>query len=386
MGKSIEKSTKGNMENRMYFMDNLRAFIILLVIVFHVAIGYMAPAPEWWYVVDIKSHPVFNLFVMTTDVFIMPILFLLAGYFTMPVLEKQGMSTFLREKFFRIVLPWIAGVLFLAPAITYMIWYSRTSTPPAYFTYLITNFFSAATFNHAHYWFLGDLAWFFVFFAAIYKAFPSLFQRKAEASSPSFVFLVLFGLVTAATFFIANFYFYADEWFSRLYIISFQPTRFFLCACYFALGIHAWQNRWFTEEGYMPHFSYWMSASVITMLVFTYYRITFTNTTPIALKAGHAILHSFFCLTTVFGFISFFHKDFNSKGYLWRRLSANSYRIYYIHQFVVLPIAYMVQKFDVSVWVKYFSVSAICLVSCFMLSEYVIGKVMFQKYEKILVK
>ncbi|SFM22777.1 acyltransferase family protein [Pelosinus propionicus] len=384
MARGAEKGNKGTSGNRMYFMDNLRSFIILLVIAFHVAIGYMAPAPEWWYVVDSKSNPIFNIFVMTTDVFIMPILFLLAGYFTMPVLKKQGMSRFLREKFFRIVIPWIAGVLFLAPAITYMIWYSRTSTPPAYFNYWMTNFFSAATFSHAHYWFLGDLTWFLIFFSVLYKRFPTVFQRNEKVSSPSFGFLVLFGLGTAATFFIANLYFYADAWFSRLYIISLQPTRFFLYVCYFALGIYAWLKRWFTELGYMPRFEYWMSSSVIAMLAFVCYRITFTDTTPILLRAGHAILHSFFCLTTAFGFISFFHKDFNRKGDLWRRLSANSYRIYYIHQFVVLPIAYMVQKLEFSVWVKYFSVSIISVLSCFIISEYVIGKVLYRKHEKTL--
>lgn len=370
----MEKKANGNNENRMYFMDNLRAFIVLLVIVFHVAIGYMAPAPEWWYVVDIKNHQIFNLFVMITDVFIMPIMFLIAGYFTVPVVQKQGMSNFLREKLFRIVIPWISGVLFLAPAITYMIWYSRTSTPPAYFTYLITNFFSAATFNHAHYWFLGDLAWFFLFFAAMYKMVPSIFQRKVKASPPSVWFFVIFGLVTAATFFTANLYFHADEWFSKLYLISFQPTRFLLYVCYFALGIYAWRNRWFTESGYMPRCSNWNSLAVIMVLVFTYYRITFGDTSPMALKAGHAVVHSFFCLSAVFAFITLFHKHINSKGYVWRRLSANSYRIYYIHQLILLPIAYMAQKLELSVWVKYLSVSAICLVLCFLVSEYVLGK------------
>jgi hypothetical protein len=333
----------------------------------------MAPAPQWWYVIDIKSHPIFNLFVMITDVFIMPIMFLLAGYFTVPVLQKQGMGTFLREKIIRIVIPWIAGVLFLAPAITYMIWYSRTSTPPAYFTYLFANFFTAATFNHAHYWFLGDLAWFLLFFVAIYKMAPSMFQRKVEASVPSAWFFVRFGLVTAATFFTANLYFHADEWFSRLYLISFQPTRFLLYVCYFALGIYAWRNLWFTEAGYMPRFTNWTRLAIVMLSVFAYYRITFGDTTPLVLKAGHAILHSFFCLTAVFGFITLFHKNVNSKGYIWRRLSANSYRIYYIHQLILLPIAYMAQKLDVSVWVKYSSVSVISLVLCYIVSEYVIG-------------
>ena len=33
---------------RLYFLDNLRAFVIVMVIVVHASITYMAYAPEWW--------------------------------------------------------------------------------------------------------------------------------------------------------------------------------------------------------------------------------------------------------------------------------------------------------------------------------------------------
>jgi hypothetical protein len=40
---------------RLYFLDNLRSFIILLVVVFHASMSYMLFAPKWWYVVDTKQ-------------------------------------------------------------------------------------------------------------------------------------------------------------------------------------------------------------------------------------------------------------------------------------------------------------------------------------------
>ncbi len=362
------------MNSRMYFFDNLRAFIVLLVIVFHVALGYMDPPIKWWYVNDTQHNPIFNVFVMNTDVFIMPIMFLVAGYFTIPVLQKKGMNTFVKEKFFRIIVPWIAGVLILAPAITYMIWYSRTSTPPAYMSYLFANFFTAVSFNHAHYWFLGVLSWLYAICIVMYQVNPAIFQKKVAPAKPSAGFLFFFALLTGAAFFIPNLFFHADAWLSTLYVISFQPTRLFIYVCYFFLGIYAWRNQWFTESGYMPSVTCWGSLALLMMLVFSYYRITVVNTAPMALKAGHALVHAFFCLTIAFAFIAFFHKHVNSKAYLWRRLSANSYTIYYIHQGIVLPITYMVQKMALSIWVKYFSVAITCVVLCFLVSEYVIEK------------
>ena len=98
------------------------------------------------------------------------------------------------------------------------------------------------------------------------------------------------------------------------------------------------------------------------------------TTESITLKAGHALVHSFFCLTAVFAIIGLFKKYCNSKVYLWRRLSANSYSIYYIHQFVLLPIAYLVQKIELNIWIKYLLVSVISVILCFLVSEYIIGR------------
>ena len=361
--------------SRMYFLDNLRGFIILMVVIFHVAIGYMTRPPEWWYVIDIKKNPLFDLFVMTTDVFIMPILFFIAGYFALPVLIKKGTAAFWRSKFFRIVVPWVVGVLLFAPLITYSIPFSRTATPPSYISFW-ANFFGPPIFNHAQYWFLGVLAWFFLLLTVVYTIAPSSFQRKALPSSPSLVNFLLFGIVTAITFFVANLYFQVDEWVSAAYVAHIQPTRILLYLCYFGLGIHAWRSLWFTEAGYNPLSKHCFFTSILMLVIFTAYRVVFSDTTPVMLKVGHALVHSFFCLAATFGFMVLFRDFFNSDAYLWRRVSANSYIIYYIHHFVLLPLAYMVQKIEALVWIKYISVSILSVVLCYLISEYIIGRIL----------
>lgn len=65
--------------SRMYFLDNLRSFIIMLMVVFHGALAYMVYAPEWWYVVDHQKNLFFDLFVVFADNFIMPIMFFISG-------------------------------------------------------------------------------------------------------------------------------------------------------------------------------------------------------------------------------------------------------------------------------------------------------------------
>jgi len=368
---------QGKTSKRMYFLDNLKAFVILLMVVFHVGLGYMSPPIEWWYVNDTQKSGFFNLFVMETDVYIMPIMFLLAGYFALPVLIKKGTVEFWRDKFWRIVLPWVGGVLLLAPPIAYSIIFSRTPTPPSFFSFW-GNEFWGDFFQHAHYWFLGILTVFFLILTVLYKLNPHYFQKSFQGEKPSNGFFLLFVLLSALPFFLAKLVFPSDLWFNKWYIISFQPERIGLLACYFGLGVYAWKNAWFTSEGYNPKVLGWSMAAIIMLFVFLAYRIAFTfgpNVLPIY-KAGHALVFSVFCLTATFAGIAVFHKFINSDAYLWRRLAANSYIIYYIHQFIVIPLAYTVQQLQVNVWLKYFGVAITAVILCFLVSEYIVNPVL----------
>ena len=92
-------------KRRIFFLDNLKAFIVCLMIVFHAAMCYMAYAPEWWYTVD-KADPkfAFTLLVLWADIFIMPVMFFISGYFGIMSLSKQTGAQFWKSKLLRIVL------------------------------------------------------------------------------------------------------------------------------------------------------------------------------------------------------------------------------------------------------------------------------------------
>jgi glucans biosynthesis protein C len=79
--------------------------------------------------------------VLLLDVPIMPILFFLAGYFALRSLQKRGTWLFLKDKLVRIGIPWIFGALFLAPLITYMIYFSR-GMPTSFLEFWRTDFWT----------------------------------------------------------------------------------------------------------------------------------------------------------------------------------------------------------------------------------------------------
>ncbi|GMA98869.1 acyltransferase family protein [Pelosinus sp. IPA-1] len=364
-------------KERVYFFDNLKAFIILLMVVFHIAMGYTTWDLKWWTVNDIQKHKFFDLFVLETDVYIMPIMFMIAGYFAPMVLVKKGLTTFFQDKFKYIVLPWIGGVLFIAPFISYSSFLSRTDTPPNFFSFWRNDFWGPF-YQQAHYWFLGILALFFLLLTIAYSFNPGYFKKSTNISVPSIWFFPAFALLTTAAFFIGNLFFWNDAWVNVKFIFMVQPVRFILHLCYFGLGVYAWKHSWFTHQGYNPGLFTWGSSAIIMLFVFLAYRVLFTlmPDVPTVFKAGHAITHATFTLTATFALIALFQRFFDSNAYLWRRLSANSYIIYFIHQCVVIPIGCIVQKLEINIWIKYIGVSITTLILCFLIAEYIIRPIL----------
>jgi Acyltransferase family. len=356
----------------MYFLDNLRAFIILLVVVFHVAMGYTTWNLAWW-VNDMRKSGVFDLFVLATDVYMMPVMFLIAGYFAPAAMGKNGIAGFWRAKWRRIVLPWLGGALLIAPAVSYAAIFSHTDTPPNYFSFWMNDFWGKY-YQQAHYWFLGILTLFFLLFTIAYIGRPRYFIRHPAGTFPARRFFPLFALITAVLFFCANLFYWCDEWVNCHYLFMIQPVRIGLYLCYFGLGIHAWKNRWFTAGGYRPGLFSWGCAALVMQGVFLAYRVAFTlpPDIPVLYKAGHAALYAVFSLTATMALIALFAAWADSGAYLWRRLAANSFTIYFIHQCVIIPLAYSVRKVPLQVGVKYVVVSAAALALCFLLAEYLI--------------
>ena len=87
---------KKNDTSRIIFLDNLRYLLVLLVVVLHAACSY-SKLTHWWCVSD-SSSPFFDDLLMVLDVFLMPILFFIAGYFAISSLQDKGINHFLKKK------------------------------------------------------------------------------------------------------------------------------------------------------------------------------------------------------------------------------------------------------------------------------------------------
>lgn len=335
---------------RNHAMDNLRVVIVFLVVVLHAIISYMEFAPPWWYVLDPQRSIVFTYMVLLIDVPIMQIMFFLAGYFAWPSLAKRGPARFLRDKIWRIGIPWVFGVLVLAPPTAYLIYYSRHS-PMSLWTFWQTDFWGPA-YQQSVYWYLGVLLALFAATALLFAASRSFaawapgIRRPTAWQGAAFVIAV-----SAASTLIAT-RCDLDLW-SNNTLFAYQPVRIPNYLGYFFLGIFACRCGWFAEGGFLPRLRLWVPLWLISGTAYVVWRMGPQAAAPdIGFKAVAIVLFNLFCLASLCAMIALFLRHVAGNGRFWRIQARNSYGIYYLHPLILYPLTLAFVPLPLSIFLK----------------------------------
>ena len=323
--------------------------VIILVVVLHASLSYMAYAPQWWYVLDPKRSLFFTGVVLLVDVPIMLIMFFLAGYFTCGSLTRRGPAAFMKDKLIRIGLPWLFGALVLAPPTTYMIYYSR-HFPVSLWTFWATDFWGKA-FQQSVYWYLGVLLLFFGLTALAYAAIPRSGLWRERAGAPGWRLFAGFVLAMTAISLLVNLSHPLDQW-SHIYVLVYQPVRVPLYVGYFALGLLASRRGWFAG-GYVPAVSRWLPACLVSGLAYLAWRLAPSSIPPaLAVKAVTNLLFNLFCFSSLLASIAVFQARPAGDSPFWRSQARNSYGVYYLHPLLLYPLALLFVPFPMSIFAK----------------------------------
>jgi hypothetical protein len=128
-------------------LDNLRGFVILLVLAFHSVLAYLGSLPASPFPFDSppylwRSFPIvdserwfgFDLFCAWLDVFLMSMMFLLSGLFVWQSLARRGSRIFVLHRLVRLGLPFALVVILLMP-LTHYATYRQTALDPGLLAY-----------------------------------------------------------------------------------------------------------------------------------------------------------------------------------------------------------------------------------------------------------
>lgn len=106
------------MTNRKYYIDNLRTVSILLLFPFHTFMIYNNWGENFYIHGEALLIP--SLFIRVVHIWIMPLLFALAGMSSHYALKKRNTSEYVKERVRKLLLPFIFGILLVVPVQPYL--------------------------------------------------------------------------------------------------------------------------------------------------------------------------------------------------------------------------------------------------------------------------
>ena len=101
---------------RLDYLDAVRAFALLLGIVFHAGLSFL-PMFIGWAVMDISTSGLVAAFTLVSHSFRMELFFLIAGFFSRMTIHSKGAAEFLSTRLVRIGIPFVIGWFLLRPLV-----------------------------------------------------------------------------------------------------------------------------------------------------------------------------------------------------------------------------------------------------------------------------
>lgn len=108
--------TASVLDNRYHYLDGVRAFALILGIVFHASMSFF-PVYIGWAVMDISTSSLIGQFILVSHSFRMELFFLIAGFFTRMLLNRKGAIELFKSRLIRIFVPFIVGWFLFKPLI-----------------------------------------------------------------------------------------------------------------------------------------------------------------------------------------------------------------------------------------------------------------------------
>ena len=121
-----DPNNDATMAGGMYWLDNLRTFMIFLVVVLHAGLVYESSGVSafFWIVDDPAANDRSGLLNLVLDIFVMSTIFFVSGLLTPASAARKGPQAFLKSKFRRLIVPWIIASLTLLPLYKVIFLYS----------------------------------------------------------------------------------------------------------------------------------------------------------------------------------------------------------------------------------------------------------------------
>jgi len=110
---------------RLYFLDNMRLALTVMVILFHLALTYSGQAGWYYYEAtgDPATRAVLVILSALFRAFVLGIFFMISGYFTPGAFDRKGFGPFMRDRLLRLAVPLAFFAFLVRPTLVYTMHY-----------------------------------------------------------------------------------------------------------------------------------------------------------------------------------------------------------------------------------------------------------------------
>jgi fucose 4-O-acetylase-like acetyltransferase len=326
-------------------------------------------------------------------IFIMPLLFFIAGYFALPSIKK-GIGYFISNKVIRIAVPFFLGIIFLAPIISY-IDIVRRGQIISYIDYW-SNVYFKDFMQPWHFWFLSTLFFFFILFVIVYaimgKKLNSIYERSKSQQihvGNIIIFIILFLAIAIALFYFTGRKF-PDYVFVEVFkFITFRVTRSALYILYFVMGIIVFIKRIDFSKRFLKYTPLFIVLTIASSVGYYFFKYRIFITGSEMLKARvqlyNSAVHVLYGFLIIITLMMIFRSYLNRPSKILSRLAANSYIVYIVHLVYTIIIQHFIFNIRLNLYLKFF-ITLIATIILSLLTSELIRKIISSVRNKIVKK
>jgi len=329
---------------RLLYIDNIRTFLTILVILHHLMIIYSGNG-SWIYNENLQDTVTSTLgrwFCSVNQSFFMGLFLFISAYFVPRAYDRKGTKRFLLDRLIRLGIPLVIYGWIIRPLWIYNTW----SFPNPFWTWYRDEYFRVYGYiGGGPLWFIEVLLIFACFYA-LYRVFnPEPVEEIHLACFPKDRTIVLFAFFLGIVSFVVRIWFPQNTSITEL---NLQLANFPQYIALFVLGLMAYPRNWLVA---LPERTarHWMlvafALSVLPLLVGFDKNPQADNRTELVFSLISAWWEAFMCVAMCITVVYLFRRYANQQGQISEWFSRNAYTAYLIHEPVITSIAMAIGGF-----------------------------------------
>jgi peptidoglycan/LPS O-acetylase OafA/YrhL len=353
---------------RRYDIDWMRVLAVLLLFPFHTA--RIFDTHSNWYIKNESLSEALTYFIFYLHPWHMALLFLLAGASTWYALGYRSSGQYVKERFIRLLIPLIFGLLIIVPPQSYFGLLNHTGFSGSFLAWY-SNFFSINPADMDGY-FMGGFAlghlWFILFlFLFSLLALPVfLFLRRHDFGKR------LVGWVAAFCSYPGMILLLALPLYAMYRLIDFYPSPLYFITVYIYGFILVADSRF--EAAIDRHKAVALVLGPALWLFVAYFQVYGGFPRGIPSSVIDIYVNGFAAWFFLIAILGYSRQFLNFANKFLKYNAKSSYTVYILHQTIIVIVGYYVVQWTLGIAIKYTMILAIATGATFILYDLVVKR------------